>query len=101
MPTPCPARRAIPNECFEECPHRDVVSYNALVDGFVKAGEIGRARQLFDEMPERDAVSWGTLLAGYAHLGQCEEAIDLFDQMFHLGVCPDNVALVAALSACA
>lgn len=88
-------------QVFEESSYRDVVSYNALVDGFVKAGETGRARQLFEEMPVRDAVSWGTIIAGYAKTNQFKEAIELFDQMIGLGVCPDNVALVSALSACA
>ncbi|KAF8390766.1 hypothetical protein HHK36_025294 [Tetracentron sinense] len=88
-------------QLFDESSQRDVVSYNALIDGFVKAGETGRARQVFDQMPERDVVSWGTLLAGYAQVNQCKEAIGLFDRMLASGVTPDNVALVSALSACA
>ncbi|KAK6147925.1 hypothetical protein DH2020_018837 [Rehmannia glutinosa] len=88
-------------EVFEGSIFRDVVSYNVMIDGFVKAGEIDKARELFDEMPERDAVSWGTLLAGYAKLNRCVEAIDLFDRMVDSSVKFDNVALVAALSACA
>ncbi|KAK9277977.1 hypothetical protein L1049_027534 [Liquidambar formosana] len=86
---------------FYECSQRDVVSYNSLIDGFVKAGETGRARELFDSMPQRDAVSWGTLLAGYARMNQCKEAIELFDHMLASVFRPDNVALVSALSACA
>lgn len=86
---------------FDESSHRDVVSYNALLDAFVKAGEISRARQLFDEMPERDSISWGTVLAGYAQMNQCEEAIELFDQMLELKIRPDDICLVSALSACA
>ena len=85
---------------FDESPHRDVVSYNALIDGFVKAGETERGREVFDQMPVRDAVSWGTLIAGYAKGDQFKEAIELFDQMIGLGVCPDNIALVSSLSAC-
>ncbi|XP_042504447.1 pentatricopeptide repeat-containing protein At5g61800 [Macadamia integrifolia] len=88
-------------QLFDESSSRDVVSYNTLIDGFVKAGEVGRARDIFDSMPARDAISWGTLLAGYAQMNQCKEAIELFDQMLDLGVKPDNIALVSALSACA
>ncbi|KAE9467651.1 hypothetical protein C3L33_00431, partial [Rhododendron williamsianum] len=86
---------------FDESSDRDVVSYNALLDGFVKAGETARAREVFDEMPVRDAVSWGTIIAGYAKLNRFEEALGLFDEMVGLDVSPDNIALVSALSACA
>ena len=89
---------------FDETSLKDVVSYNALIDGFVKVGDTGRARQLFDEMPVRDAVSWGTLLAGYAQsrdMDLCMEAIQLFNNMLVSAVRPDNIALVSALSACA
>ncbi|WCJ36371.1 Pentatricopeptide repeat (PPR) superfamily protein [Euphorbia peplus] len=86
---------------FDESPDPDVVSYNALIDGFVKAGDVLKARELFDEMPVRDSVSWGTLIAGYAHGGYCMEAIEIFDRMRDLEVKLDNFALVSALSACA
>ncbi|KAI5329409.1 hypothetical protein L3X38_028806 [Prunus dulcis] len=86
---------------FDESSHRDVVSYNAMVDALVKAGEVSRARQLFEEMPVRDSVSWGTVLVGYVQMNQCEEAIQLFDQMLGLRVIPDDICLVSALSACA
>ncbi|GFZ03969.1 pentatricopeptide repeat (PPR) superfamily protein [Actinidia rufa] len=86
---------------FDESPHRDVVSYNALMDGIVKVGETERGREVFNQMPVRDVVSWGTLIAGYAKGDQFKEAIELFDQMIGFGVCPDNIALVSAFSACA
>ncbi|OVA17340.1 Pentatricopeptide repeat [Macleaya cordata] len=87
---------------FDESLHqRDVVSYNAMIHGFVKSRDMKRAREIFDKMPVKDAVSWGTLLTGYAQTNQCEEAIRLFHEMLELGVRPDSVALVSALSACA
>lgn len=85
---------------FDECSHRDVVSYNAMIDGFVKVGEIGKARELFESMDERDSFSWGTLMAGYAKMNQFTETIELYDQMLVLQIKPANVALVAGLSAC-
>ncbi|GMG99325.1 hypothetical protein Nepgr_001165 [Nepenthes gracilis] len=87
---------------FEGSAHKDVVSYNTLIDGFVKAGDTCRARELFDKMPMRDVVSWGTLVAGYAHMSKCKEAVELFNSMLLCpsGGSPDNIALVSALSAC-
>ncbi|WOL02536.1 hypothetical protein Cni_G11255 [Canna indica] len=87
---------------FDEHPSScDVVAYNTLMDGYVKAGDIPFACKLFDEMPQRDVISWGTLLAGYSQIGQFEEAIALFDRMLAVGMRPDDVALVSALSCCA
>ncbi|KAL8256840.1 hypothetical protein R6Q59_028881, partial [Mikania micrantha] len=88
---------------FDESPERDVVSYNVILDGFVKAGEIECARQVFDEMPVsvRDATTWGTMLAGYAQTEHYDRCMDLYDQMIVLGVLHDNVSLVSVLSACA
>jgi pentatricopeptide repeat protein len=45
---------------------RDIVSWNYMIGGLVKAGKLVEARQLFDEMPKRDIVSWNTILGGYA-----------------------------------
>ncbi|XP_057422224.1 pentatricopeptide repeat-containing protein At5g61800 [Lotus japonicus] len=89
------------HKVFCESSHKDVVTYNAMVDGFVKNRQLECAREVFDEMPERDSVSWGTMIAGYSHARLCSEAIELFDEMICLGVRPDNIALVSVLSACA
>jgi pentatricopeptide repeat protein len=86
---------------FCESSYRDVVSYNAMIDGFVKSFHLDRARELFDEMPQRDEVSWGTMIAGYSHAKLCREAIQLFNEMISLNFVPDNIALVSVLSACA
>ncbi|CAD5185650.1 unnamed protein product, partial [Musa acuminata subsp. malaccensis] len=87
---------------FDECPSsRHIVTYNTLMDGYVKVADNAFARKLFDEMPARDATSWGTLLAGYSKVARFEEAIELFDGMLAIGTAPDDVALVSALSCCA
>lgn len=88
-------------QVFEESSHRDVVSYNSLIDGFVKTGDIEKAREILDRMPVRDSVSWSTLMAGYAQGSHCKEAIELFNLMMDLKLRPDNTALVSILSACA
>ncbi len=45
---------------------RDIVSWNYMIGGLVKAGKLVEACQLFDEMPKRDIVRWNTILGGYA-----------------------------------
>ncbi|GMP30667.1 hypothetical protein CsSME_00005229 [Camellia sinensis var. sinensis] len=60
---------------------RDLVSWNSMVGGLVKAGELREARQLFDEMPERDTVSWNTILGGYVKAAEMDSAFELFQKM--------------------
>lgn len=66
---------------FTVMDERDIVSWNSIIGGLVKAGELVEARRLFDEMPERDAVGWNTMLDGYAKAGEMIEAFGLFDKM--------------------
>ncbi|KAI0513491.1 hypothetical protein KFK09_009515 [Dendrobium nobile] len=79
----------------------DIVSYNALIHGYAKAGNLQNAQQLFNQMLQRDAISYGTMIVAYSHFGQHSDALQLFDQMQSDGFKPDNVALASALSSCA
>ncbi|KAK7245560.1 hypothetical protein RIF29_40407 [Crotalaria pallida] len=60
---------------------RDVVSWNSMIGGLVKIGEVDEACKLFDEMPQRDLVSWNTMLDGYAKAGEMNKAFKLFERM--------------------
>ncbi|KAK8687011.1 hypothetical protein V6N13_085844 [Hibiscus sabdariffa] len=60
---------------------RDVVSWNSMVGGLLRVGELREARKLFDEMPERNIVSWNSILNGYVKEGKLEEAFELFGNM--------------------
>ncbi|XP_071711688.1 pentatricopeptide repeat-containing protein At5g61800-like [Rutidosis leptorrhynchoides] len=88
---------------FDESPDRDVVSYNVILDGYVKSGDVESARKLFDEMDfgVKDATTWGTMLAGYVQMKMFDACLELYDQMLDLKVFPDNISLVSVLSACA
>ncbi|KAK9120907.1 hypothetical protein Syun_018524 [Stephania yunnanensis] len=66
---------------FDQMPEKDVVAFNAMIDGFVKSENIGSGRELFDEMPERNIVSWTTLIDGYCKIGDLAGARTLFDAM--------------------
>ncbi|XP_021760034.1 pentatricopeptide repeat-containing protein At3g29230-like [Chenopodium quinoa] len=60
---------------------RDIVSWNSLIRGLVKGGNLKDARQLFDEMPEKDAVSWNIMLDGYVKAKDMDAAFQLFEKM--------------------
>ncbi|KAK7265813.1 hypothetical protein RJT34_33437 [Clitoria ternatea] len=86
---------------FDDMRHRSVVSWNSILAGYVRCGDFDGARRVFDAMPCRNVVSWTTMVAGCAQNGKCKQALSLFREMRRARVELDQVALVAALSACA
>lgn len=78
-----------------------VAAWTSLVSAYALRGEVEVARRLFDQMGERDVVSWTAMISGYSHAGCFQEALELFVQLEGLGMKPDEVAVVNALSACA
>ncbi|KAL0558603.1 hypothetical protein IC582_003180 [Cucumis melo] len=86
---------------FDFVGFKDVALWNAMVAGYVKIGELKNARKVFNEMPQRNVISWTTLIAGYAQTNRPHEAIELFRKMQLEEVEPDEIAMLAVLSACA
>ncbi|AEE29168.1 Pentatricopeptide repeat-containing protein [Arabidopsis thaliana] len=80
---------------------RNLVTWNAMISGYTRIGDMSSARQLFDTMPKRNVVSWNSLIAGYAHNGQAALAIEFFEDMIDYGDSkPDEVTMISVLSAC-
>ncbi|KAJ8748964.1 hypothetical protein K2173_013402 [Erythroxylum novogranatense] len=71
-------------QVFDWMKIRDSVSYNTMIDGYVKGGKMDLARDLFDliAMEERSLISWNSLISGYAQLEDgVRFAKQLFDEM--------------------
>jgi pentatricopeptide repeat protein len=68
---------------FDAGPDLDLVSWNTMIDGYVKNREVGVARELFDDMceSERDVFSWNSMIAGYVGIGDMKAAKSLFERM--------------------
>ncbi|KAK1642050.1 hypothetical protein QYE76_059855 [Lolium multiflorum] len=58
-------------------PHLDAV----MLDGYLKAGRVDRARRLFDGMAEKNVVAGTSLVSAYCRAGRVAEARMLFDAM--------------------
>ncbi|OWM62795.1 hypothetical protein CDL15_Pgr020089 [Punica granatum] len=98
--------RVIKNHSLNEFTKRrregDVVLWNVMVDGYVRAGNFAAARKLFDEMPHRSVVSWNVMISGYAQNGLFKEAIEAFHEMQQIGegeLGPNYITLVSILPA--
>ncbi|XP_026394312.1 pentatricopeptide repeat-containing protein At5g66520-like [Papaver somniferum] len=88
-------------QVFDEMPVKDVVSWNSMISGHLRHGELDLARKLFERMPERDVVSWTLVIDGYVKNGHHDRSLSLFHQMQLVGVEPSVITLISVLTACA
>lgn len=92
---------------FDEMPEKDVVSWNSIIVGCLRGGEIDLALGLFREMPERkNVITWNSMITGLVQAARPKEALEIFHEMRILSgakdfVCPDKVTVASVLSACA
>ncbi|XP_076955279.1 pentatricopeptide repeat-containing protein At3g51320-like [Bidens hawaiensis] len=85
---------------FDEMSVRDLVSWNSIVDGYVKVGDMGCAHKLFDEMPERNVVSWNAMMKGYLDVKNPGLVLKLFRNMVLMGVRWNDTTVVSVVTAC-
>lgn len=76
----------------------DVIAFTALIDGYVKLGDINPARVIFDSLRERDVVAWTAMIVGYVQNGYYNDGMELFRLMIREGPKPNNYTLAAMLS---
>ncbi|KAL9286020.1 Pentatricopeptide repeat-containing protein [Arabidopsis thaliana] len=86
--------------CIKKGYESEPVTMTALVDMYVKCGEIDNGVVLFDGMLERDVVSWTGIIVGFGQNGRVEEAFQYFHKMIISGVEPNEVTFLGLLSAC-
>ncbi|XP_050883349.1 pentatricopeptide repeat-containing protein At2g27610 [Lathyrus oleraceus] len=73
----------------------------ALLDAYVKIGNINDAIKVFDKIEAKDLMAWSAMLAGYAQTGETEEAAKIFRQLIKEGVKPNEFTFSSILNACA
>lgn len=88
-------------QLFEAMPERNAGSWNSLINGLMRSGEVDKAIECFDGMEEKNVVSWTTMIHGLMLNGLHEKALELFFKMLDIGVKPNDLTTVSALSACA
>ncbi|KAL2503670.1 Pentatricopeptide repeat-containing protein [Abeliophyllum distichum] len=67
---------------------------------YSRSGKVSVARRLFDLLDKRDAVTYTSLIAGYGMQGEGKVALELFEDMISSHIKPDDITIVAVLSAC-
>ncbi|KAJ1288697.1 hypothetical protein BS78_02G108000 [Paspalum vaginatum] len=85
----------------EKLGHRlDAPLASALVDMYSKCGSLEDARRIFDSAQAKNVALWTTMLCSYASHGKGTMAIGIFNIMKAEKVAPNEITLVAVLSAC-
>ncbi|KAF9595907.1 hypothetical protein IFM89_006188 [Coptis chinensis] len=79
---------------------RNLYSWNNMLSGYAKLGNILRCRKLFDEMPERDVVSWNTMVIMFAKNGFCNEALGFYNKFRSLCIGVNEYSFSGVLIAC-
>ncbi|MCO5570161.1 hypothetical protein L7F22_023878 [Adiantum nelumboides] len=89
---------------FAALQHKNVITWNAVLSGYSKAGNMQLAMQWLEEMlisgVHPNVVSWGAVISGHSQINQGMEALQCFQRMEHEGIVPDRVIYLSALKAC-
>ncbi|KAK8964638.1 putative pentatricopeptide repeat-containing protein [Platanthera guangdongensis] len=85
----------------------DAFLLSSLVEMYGKCGLFNKARSVFAISKQwtaggrRDVVLWTSILNAYARNGQFDDVISAFETMVAEGIRPDEILMLAVLSACA
>ncbi|KAJ0982939.1 hypothetical protein J5N97_011194 [Dioscorea zingiberensis] len=72
----------------------------ALVDMYLKCGNVEKAYEIFTRMEEKNVLAWTAMIGGLAINGRGKDALQLFSQMEMEEVSPNEVTFIGVLNAC-
>ncbi|KAK9052592.1 hypothetical protein SSX86_029221 [Deinandra increscens subsp. villosa] len=77
----------------------NLIVATALIDMYVKCGNITEALKVFNSMQTKDILAWNTMLIGLGMHGHANDAQLLFKQMQVEGIVPNDITFVAMFGA--
>lgn len=69
----------------------------ALVDMYVKCGNLAYARRLFDGLAQKSIVSWTAMIAGCIRCNELEEGAKLFNRMLEERQFPNEITMLSLI----
>ncbi|KAF2325485.1 hypothetical protein GH714_029459 [Hevea brasiliensis] len=91
------------NACllFDEMPERNTITWNTMITGYSRSGNINKARAIFEEMTLRDVTSLSAIIKAYFDHGYWGKGLSLFREMISSAeIKPDLVTVGTVLSSC-
>lgn len=79
----------------------DTIVGTAMLDMYLKNGNVEDAGMVFRSLPIRSVQSWNAMVVGLVRNKRCSESMKLVQKMNNAGVSLDAVSLSAGFSACA
>lgn len=73
----------------------------AMLDAYVKTGNIKEAAKVFKLIDGKDIVTWSAMLAGYAQVGEIDGAVKIFLKLAKEGIRPNEFTFSSVIHACA
>ncbi|CDY44766.1 BnaC02g01210D [Brassica napus] len=102
----CKARRATEadslfNEMVSKGLKPSVATYNSMVDGWCKEGEIDLAMscvaRMYEDEKDPDVVTYTSLIHGLCASGRPGEAVSRWNEMKGRGCCPNEITFMALI----
>lgn len=72
----------------------------ALIDMYVKCGDIESALKIFRDTKRKEVSTWTAMIEGFAIHGRGREALEWFEKMQDSGIKPNSITFTAILTAC-
>ncbi|XVE75478.1 hypothetical protein DITRI_Ditri12bG0097000 [Diplodiscus trichospermus] len=66
---------------FDETPNRNIVTWNTMITGYSRSGEVNKAFAVFKAMPLRDAVSWSAMIDAFMSNWKWSSGLACFREM--------------------
>lgn len=86
---------------FDELPDRNTVTWNTMIKGYSKCGNVSKAFDVFVQMPLRNVASWSAMIAAYLNGGCLDRGLALFREMVRSeGLKPEQMTIGSVLSGC-
>ncbi|KAF4359251.1 hypothetical protein F8388_005360 [Cannabis sativa] len=80
-------------------------TWNAMIVGFARCGDIHKVTELFSSMRRRrghvpDLVTWNAIISGFVQSQHVGEALEMFRNMIVSGIKPNQVTITGLLPVC-
>ncbi|CAK9140641.1 unnamed protein product [Ilex paraguariensis] len=82
-------------------PETNTATWNTMIDGYARLGDVEAAEQLFNDVPIKDLLSSTTIITCYGQNKQYTKGLAVFKEMKANGVKPDEVTRATVISVCA